>query len=34
VLTYQQSDFFDKDYLTFYVPGTKDFDEKTLLPKP
>lgn len=33
VLTYQTSNFHDKDYLTFFVPGSADFNENTLLPK-
>lgn len=31
-LTYHQSQFLDKDYFTYYVPGTLDFDEHSLAP--
>ncbi len=34
ILTYQPSNFFDKDFLTFFVPGTVDFNEHTIPPKP
>ena len=33
ILTYQLSNFFDKDFLTFFVPGTVDFNEHTIPPK-
>ncbi len=31
-LTFHPSQFLDKDFYTFFVPGTVDFDEKTLAP--
>jgi|GEM_PF-1085764 len=34
ILTYQPSNFFDKDFLTFFVPGSVDFNEHTIPPKP
>ncbi len=34
ILTYQPSDFYDKDYLTFFVPGSVDFNEHTIAPRP
>ena len=34
VLTYQPSNFFDKDFLTFFVPGSVDFNEHTIPPRP
>ena len=34
ILTYQPSNFFDKDFLTFFVPGSVDFNEHMIPPKP